>query len=261
DVTGTVESIPLITASILSKKLAESLDALVLDVKFGSGAFMSTLPAARALAESLVRVANEFGVRTSALLTDMNQPLGRMVGNAVEVHESVDVLRGVGPADVRRLTCELGAELLMAVHQSDTRAAALRRLENALDNGSAFEKFERMVAAQGGRLPAMSAAPAYDVVAQQAGWVTEIAGRELGLAIIELGGGRKLASDEIDASVGIEMLVRVGEYVERDQPLLRVFASMQSGAELVSSRLGRAIQISADNTPPQPLELIVDRCE
>jgi thymidine phosphorylase len=150
DVTATVPSIPLITGSIMSKKLAESLDALVLDVKFGSGAFMKTREQATLLAHSLVNTGERMGVRTTALLTDMNQPLGRMCGNAVEVLESIDVLKGGGPADVRRLTLELCADLLVSTGVEKTLQDAVKRCAGLLDDGSAFERYCRMVRAQGG---------------------------------------------------------------------------------------------------------------
>lgn len=149
DVTGTVPSIPLITASIMSKKLAESLDALVLDVKFGSGAFMKTKERATELAHSLVRTGERMGVKTTALLTDMNQPLGQMSGNAIEVLESIATLRGEGPSDVRELTVELAATLLVSTGRHSDLPAARITAESKLDDGSAFAKFEQMVAAQG----------------------------------------------------------------------------------------------------------------
>ena len=258
DVTGTVESIPLITASILSKKLAESLDALVLDVKFGSGAFMATIPQALQLAESLVRVAAEFGVRTTALLTDMNQPLGRAVGNAVEVHESVEVLQGGGPYDVRRLTCELGAELLLSTGQAVQREAALARLEDLLASGAAYEKFAQLVSAQGGCLPAAKVAPGTELCALQSGWVYGIDGRALGAAVIELGGGRKIVTDSVDPSVGLEMCVRVGDHVDLGQPLLRILGKSRD-ADRVRVALENAINIRVSDTAPPPLPLITHR--
>ncbi len=154
DVTGTVPSIPLITASIMSKKLAEGLDALVLDVKYGSGAFMKTLDQARELAHSMVDTGKRMGVPTAALLTDMNQPLGRTAGNAVEVNESIDVLKGEGPNDVFDLTLVLGAELLVLAKRDTTLADAMKRLQRAIDTGAGLEKFREMVAAQGGDLDA-----------------------------------------------------------------------------------------------------------
>ena len=188
DVTATVPSIPLITGSIMSKKLAESLDALVLDVKFGSGAFMKTREQATELAHSLVDTGNRMGVRTTALLTDMNQPLGRMCGNAVEVRESIDVLKGGGPDDVRRLTIELCAELLVSVGIDQDMNAARQRCVNLLTNGAAYERWCRMVQGQSGNPDAtLSVAPASELTADRAGVVSAIDTEALGLAIISLG--------------------------------------------------------------------------
>jgi pyrimidine-nucleoside phosphorylase/thymidine phosphorylase len=258
DVTATVESIPLITASILSKKLAESLDSLVLDVKFGSGAFMRDIGRARQLAETLVGVSRQMGVKSAALLTDMNQPLGRMVGNAVEVHEAVAVLQGDGPADVRELVCALGAELLVAERLAADRVAADSRLQTLLDNGQAYERFAGMVAAQHGRLPAVAAAAAHDVLAPHAGYVVSIDGRLLGQAVIQLGGGRKLMTDRVDPAVGLEMQVRLGQRVERGEPVVRMFARPGS-ASAVEALVRQAITVepaaTAESAAPP---LIVD---
>jgi pyrimidine-nucleoside phosphorylase len=260
DVTATVESIPLITASILSKKLAESLDSLVLDVKFGSGAFMRDIGRARQLAQTLVSVSRQMGVKTSALLTDMNQPLGRMVGNAVEVHEAVAVLQGGGPADVRELVCALGAELLVAERVAPDRAAAQRRLKTLLDDGQAFERFARLVAAQHGHLPAVAPAAAHEIVAPHAGIVVSIDGELLGQAIIQLGGGRRLMTDRVDPAVGLEMVVRLGQRVERGAPLVRMFARPGS-ASAVEPMVRQAITVDPAKTadsaaPPLIVEVI-----
>ena len=160
DVTATIPSIPLITASILSKKLAESLDALVLDVKWGSGAFMKTHEDAKALAISLVRVAHQLGTRTTAILTNMNRPLGQFIGNSVEIFESLNILRGEGPDDVRTLVCVLGGQLLVDTGISDSAEQGQQRIAESLDNGTALAKFEEMVVAQGGDLSVI-ATPAH----------------------------------------------------------------------------------------------------
>ena len=254
DVTATVPSIPLITGSIMSKKLAESLDALVLDVKFGSGAFMKTREQATQLAHSLVNTGKRMGVRTTALLTDMNQPLGRMCGNAVEVLESIDVLKGGGPSDVRLLTIELCAELLISAGIDQTLEDARRRCETLLDNGAAFERYCRMVKAQGGDPEAaLLIAPASDLVADQDGIVSSIDTEAIGLAIIALGGGRKKMGDPIDHSVGLEMLVRLGDRVQTGTPLVRIFSK---SPEQVTSAIRDAIQIRDAGIAP---ELIVER--
>ena len=224
DVTGTVPCIPLITASIMSKKLAESLDALVLDVKFGSGAFMQTYEQAVALAESLVRTGGRMGVRTTAILTDMNQPLGRMCGNAVEMLESIDVLKGQGPADVRQLTLELAADLLLSTGRAATREQALSTATDHLDSGRAMEKFEQMLVAQGGRPDfEYTVAPAVELPAEKAGVVTKVDTQRLGMAVIAMKGGRQQKDDVLDHTTGFEMLVRVGDRVEPGQSLVRLF--------------------------------------
>lgn len=224
DVTATVASIPLITASIMSKKLAEGLQALVLDVKFGSGAFMKTHEQASALAESLVAVGEHMGVATRAILTDMNQPLGQMVGNGVEVKEAMDVLRGQGPADLKEVTLRLSEDLLcLAGCASDTNTARTQ-LVHLLESGKAYEKFERMVAAQGGSLDApRPVAPSTELVAHSAGRIVAVDAEKMGWAVIAMGGGRRTKTDRIDPSVGFEWLVRLGDSVDIGQPLVRLF--------------------------------------
>ena len=254
DVTATVPSIPLITGSIMSKKLAESLDALVLDVKFGSGAFMKTREQATLLAHSLVNTGERMGVRTTALLTDMNQPLGRMCGNAVEVLESIDVLKGGGPVDVRLLTLELCADLLVSTGVEKTHEDAVKRCASLLDDGSAFERYSRMVRAQGGDPDAkLRVAKATDLVADTDGVVSAMDTEALGLVIISLGGGRRKMGDPIDHSVGLEMLVRIGDRVSRGTPLVKILSDQP---EAVIPSLRAAIQISETGTGP---ELIVER--
>jgi pyrimidine-nucleoside phosphorylase len=255
DVTATVPSIPLITGSIMSKKLAEGLDALVLDVKFGSGAFMKTAELARELARSMVNTGMRMGVRTTAVLTDMNQPLGRMVGNAVEVDESVAALEGRGPDDLMEVTLALGAELLVSAGGADSLDAARDELQQTVDSGAAREKFAEMVAAQGGDLEAPRlVAPASDVVAPESGYITAIDAERLGEAVIAMRGGRQKLGDVLDLSTGFEMLVRFGEKVERGQLLARLFAGEET------SRAGRekllsALQIADERPTLGPLIL------
>jgi len=257
DVTATVPSIPLITGSIMSKKLAEGLHALVLDVKFGSGAFMKTAELARDLAESMVSTGKRIGVSTTALLTDMNQPLGRMVGNAVEVDESVAALEGRGPADLMEVTLALGAELLVSTQRADSLEAARERLQKTIDDGSAREKFAQMVAAQGGDLDAPRlVAPATNVPAPRSGYVAAIDAEQLGEAVIAMRGGRQKLGDELDLSTGFEMQVRLGDQVDQGQPLARLFAGeepCQAGRE----KLLGAIRIADEKPTVGPL--ILDR--
>jgi pyrimidine-nucleoside phosphorylase len=257
DVTGTVPSIPLITASIMSKKLAEGLDALVLDVKYGSGAFMKTIDHARQLAISMVNTSQQMGVPTTALVTDMHQPLGRMVGNAVEVNESIDALAGHGPTDLMEVTLELGAELLLLAKREDTLTAGRARLRWAIDSGAGLEKFREMLAAQGGDLEApRPVAPAQEIVSLQAGFVAAMNTEQLGRVIIELGGGRKRLGDQLDLSIGLELLVRLGDEVQSGQPLVRVFAKPDAAGK-VHNMLLSAITIADNRVDPPPL--IVER--
>ena len=256
DVTGTVPSIPLIVASILSKKVAEGIDALVLDVKWGSGAFMTTLDLAQALAKELVNVGNQLGVNTSAMITDMNQPLGRMIGNAVEIDESVDILKGEGPADVTELTLQLGAQLLVqADAQSDTQSA-LRQLRETIDSGAALERLTQMVKNHGGDLTAARArGTSRDVLANESGKVARIHNDRLGLAVIEMGGGRKKLGDQLDHSTGIECLVRLGDSVESGQAIARVFCADDSKAAYASELVAASFVVGPDGAAP---DLIVE---
>ena len=259
DVTATVPSIPLITASIMSKKLAESLEALVLDVKFGSGAFMKSLDDARLLAHSLVDTGKRMGVKTAALLTDMNQPLGRMAGNLVEVHEALAALEGRGPPDLWESVRALGAELLRLTYRVPTREMAYALLDEQIASGRALAKFREMVAAQGGdldRLPPL--AESHDIACDQTGHVLSINTELLGIAIIELGGGRKQMSDPIDHSTGLEMLVRIGDRAIAGQSIVRVFAPAEK-VDQVRGLIAAAITLS--DQPVPPLSLIAERVE
>lgn len=225
DVTGTVPAIPLITASILSKKLSEGLDALVLDVKWGNGAFMKTRERAKALACSLVRVATMMGVPTRALITDMNRPLGRMIGNGLEIDESLEILAGEGPADSRQLTIRLGAELLVLAGVQPDLTAATAAIDRVIASGKARERFERMVRAQGGELKQGYSKPQpRELRASRSGYLAALDCEQLGVAVIEMGGGRKALGDKIDTGVGIEMLCQVGQMVTAGEPLAKVYS-------------------------------------
>jgi pyrimidine-nucleoside phosphorylase len=257
EVTATVASIPLITASIMSKKLAESLDVLVLDVKFGAGAFMKSQADAELLAQSLVETGTRMGVTTTALLTDMSQPLGRMVGNAVEVTEASSALEGHGPHDLWQVVCELGTELLVTATRGNlARDQAELMLSDAISSGRALQKFAEMVQAQGGDLDAKRPiSPAHEIVATREGFVTAIQGERIGFAVVDMGGGRRLMSDCVDHSVGLEMLVRIGDQVQRGQPLVRIFARQRNLA--VDQAISDAIEIQ--EVPVTPPLLIAQR--
>ncbi len=254
DVTGTVPSTPLITASIMSKKIAETLDALVLDVKWGSAAFKQTLPEAIELAESLVYTGKKFGVDTRAFLTDMTQPLGRMVGNANEVNESLEVLQGLGPSDTRELTIELAASLLVQVRHENSMESARRSLSEKIDRGFAWEKFQQMVAHQGGNISSpLPLAPDSVVHSRQTGFVWGVNGQLLGQAIIAMGGGRTVVGQRIDHGVGLEMLVRVGDPMEMNHPLVRIFARNDQQRETAARVVEQAIEIRLERPEPIPL--------
>lgn len=262
DVTGTVESIPLIASSIMSKKLAEGIDGLVLDVKVGSGAFMKTRDDARRLAETMVGIGTRMGCKTVALLTDMSQPLGRMVGNALEVRESLDVLRGGGPADVRALTLRLAIEMLMLAGRPEAEARALA--ERTLDGGAALKRFRAIVEAQGGDPAAiddpdahLARAPEVEpFVAPKAGYVTAIGTARVGLAAMCLGAGRARTDDTIDPAVGLEVCARLGDRVEAGQPLVQIHHRARGLADC-TAHLARAWQIGPE--PPEDRPLVIER--
>ena len=226
DVTGTVPSVPLITASILSKKLAENPRTLVLDVKVGSGAFMKDLSQARELAQSLVRTATRLGTSAMAWITDMNQPLGRMVGNACEVIESRELLRTPDyESPLCQLVVALAAEGLVAAGAEANVEVATERVKRQWDQGDAYECFARMIAAQGGAPEQpLSLAPSHVLVAPVRGWVEYINGELLGRLVIAIGGGRQQLGDSVDHGVGLQMHVGLGSQVEPGQPLLTVFS-------------------------------------
>jgi len=262
DVTGTVESLDLITASILSKKLAAGLEGLVLDVKWGNGAFMATLDEARALAASLVTVANGAGLPTRALVTDMNQPLAPAAGNALEVAHAVDFLtRKRRDPRAEAVTVALGAEMLTLSGLSGSLEEASARLTATLDDGRAAEVFGRMVAALGGpsdfvetAARHLAAAPVVrDVFAEGAGIVVGIDTRAVGVAVIELGGGRAKVSDTIDPAVGFDRLIGVGDHIDRATPIGRVHAATAAAAERAADRLKSAYRVGSSRPLDRPL--------
>jgi pyrimidine-nucleoside phosphorylase/thymidine phosphorylase len=267
DVTATVESIPLIAGSIMSKKLAEGIDALVLDVKVGRGAFMKTLPDARALAAALAGIGRSFGKRVSALLTAMDEPLGRAVGNALETAEAIALLRGEGPPDLREVTVLLGAEMLRLAGVASDGAAARGRVERAIADGSGLEKLAEITAAQGGdpaairdpaRLP--RAAEVWPVRAPRDGWVAAVDAEVVGLAAVALGAGRARVEDRVDPSVGIVVERKVGEPVRAGEPLCLVHAGPRSEPRpRVEARLGAAWTIA--DAPPPARALLLERMD
>jgi pyrimidine-nucleoside phosphorylase len=229
DVTGTVESIPLISASIMSKKIAEGIDALVLDVKTGSGAFMKTEADSRRLAESLVSIGNASGVKTEAVITAMDAPLGRAVGNALEVVECIEVLKGNGPQDLIEVSVELTARMLVLGRVADDLAGAERQVRQAIASGAGLDRFRRIVEAQGGdpkvvddytRLPHV--ADRHIVAAERAGFVTALDAELVGRASVALGAGRDRVEDPIDPAVGIMVAAKPGDAVRAGDPVLEL---------------------------------------
>lgn len=261
DVTATVECIPLICASILSKKLAEGIDALVLDVKFGRGAFMKDRAKARELAEALVAVAKKMGKPTRAVLTAMEQPLGRAVGNALEVAESIDCLRGRGPADTMEVTFALGEQMLLLTGVAKTPTEARQKLEAGIASGAALRKFREIVAAQEGdvrmidepgRLPQARLQVA--LPAGRSGCVSDVDAYQVALAALRLGAGRVKAEDRIDPAVGVSGLVKIGERVAAGEALCIVHANDERALAEANEILLRAVAVG--DTAPAPAKLV-----
>jgi pyrimidine-nucleoside phosphorylase len=261
DATATVEAIPLIAASIMSKKLAEGLTGLVLDVKTGAGAFMPKIEDAIKLAHTMIALGERRGCPTVALLTDMDAPLGVACGNALEVEESVLCLRDEGPADLREVTLALSAEMLLVAKIVRTEPEARKMLETALASGAALEKFRAIVRAQGGdervvddpRAVLPQAKLVKVLLAEQAGVAERVEPRVVGRAIIALGGGRTKVSDEIDPSVGVMMHVRPGAKVERGAPLATIHARDEATQAAAEEMLRRAIRVGETPPPERPL--------
>jgi thymidine phosphorylase len=252
DVTGTVESIPLIASSIMSKKIAEGTGSLVLDVKVGSGAFMPDLASARQLAQTMVELGNAYGVRTSALLTRMDTPLGHAVGNAVEVAEAVQTLRGHGPADLVEVTLALAEEMLRLAGLTADPAAALT-------DGSALERYGAMISAQGGDPDAVLPVATHReiVPAPAAGWLRSLDARAVGVAAWRLGAGRARKEDLVSATAGIICLAKPGVAVAGGQPVLELRADDPARFARARDALAGAIEIGAD--PPEADSLVLDR--
>jgi pyrimidine-nucleoside phosphorylase len=261
DVTGTVASIPLIVASIISKKVAEGAESLVFDVKWGRGAFMTEMDGALELAAKLVEEAERFERKSVAFVTDMNQPLGNAVGNALELVEAVELLKGRGPRDLTVLTLLLGAAMLDLAGKADGIAAGTELLKDEVVSGRALEVLKAMVEAQGGDPafvdePAMlpKASRVVEVCSTARGCVSSIDCAGLGSLVCDMGGGRKKARDEIDHGVGAVLLKKRGEEADRGEPLVRLYLSERSPADEFAERAGRLFTIS--DAPPAPRPLV-----
>jgi len=265
DVTATVEAIPLIAASIMSKKLAEGLTGLVLDVKCGAGAFLPPLEQGLELAQTMIALGEDRGCPTVALLTAMDRPLGRACGNGLETEEAIMALRGEGPPDLMEVTYALGVEMLLAAGVEKSSAKARKKLENALGSGLAAEKLERLIEAQGGNpavvedpaaLPQALAVEIYAAAAT--GVVTRVDPRTIGRAVVALGGGRQRVEDTIDHSVGFVITVKPGDKIVAGEPIASVYARDATGIALGCQALADAITIG-DRLRDRPLPLVSHR--
>jgi pyrimidine-nucleoside phosphorylase len=263
DVTGTVQSIPLIASSVMSKKIAAGADAILLDVKVGEGAFMETLDDARKLAELMVSIAVSAGRRCTALLSDMNQPLGQAVGNALEVREAIHTLHGKGPEDFREHCLVAAAHMLVLGQKAGDESEGRSMAEEALDGGGAWERFTALIAAQGGdvsyvedpdRLP--KASRIETIPAPRGGYLRQINARIVGETAVLLGAGREKKGDPIDHAVGIEIFHNVGDRIEEGQPLFAVHANDEEKLQVARRRLLDA-HIWSDS-PVEPLPLFYD---
>ncbi|EAD3285974.1 pyrimidine-nucleoside phosphorylase [Listeria monocytogenes] len=256
DVTGTVNSIPLIASSIMSKKIAAGADAIVLDVKTGAGAFMKTDEDAENLAHAMVRIGNNVGRNTMAVISDMSQPLGEAIGNALEVKEAIDTLKGQGPADLTELVLVLGSQMVVLAKQAETLDEARAKLIEVIENGAALEKFKTFLSNQGGdasivghpeKLP--QAKYQIEVPAKTSGFVSQIVADEIGIAAMILGAGRATKEDEINLAVGLMLRKKVGDAVKEGESLVTIFAD-QEDVENVKAKIYENIQISDHATAP-----------
>ncbi|ASB63011.1 thymidine phosphorylase [Bacillus sp. A053] len=263
DVTGTVNSIPLIASSIMSKKIAAGADAIVLDVKTGAGAFMKTEEDAAELAKAMVRIGNNVGRQTMAVISDMSQPLGFAIGNALEVKEAIDTLKGEGPEDLHELVLTLGSQMVVLAKKADTLDEARAKLEEVMKNGKALEKFKDFLKNQGGdssivddpsKLP--QAAYQIEVPAKEAGVVSEIVADEIGVAAMLLGAGRATKEDEIDLAVGIMLRKKVGDKVEKGEPLVTLYANRENVDEVIAKVYGN-IRLAAEAKAPKLIHTLI----
>ena len=257
DVTATVNSIPLIASSIMSKKIAAGANAIVLDVKVGEGAFMKDIENAKKLAEAMVTIGNQVGRKTMAVISDMSQPLGRAIGNALEVQEAIETLRGEGPEDLTELCLTLGSQMVYLANKADNLEDARKQLETNLKNGKALEQFKLFLRSQGGDervvdqpqlLP--QAKFKFELPAKKAGVVTEIIANEIGKAALMLGAGRETQKSVIDLSVGIVLHKKIGDKVEQGETLLTIHAN-KSSIDAIKDKLYQHINIS-NKEIPQP---------
>lgn len=263
DVTGTVNSIPLIASSIMSKKIAAGADAIVLDVKTGAGAFMKTDEDAENLAHAMVRIGNNVGRNTMAVISDMSQPLGEAIGNALEVKEAIDTLKGEGPEDLTELVLVLGSQMVVLAKQAETLEEARAKLIEVIENGAALEKFKTFLANQGGdasivdhpeKLP--QAKFQIEVPAKTSGFVSKIIADEIGIAAMILGAGRATKEDEINLAVGLMLRKKVGDSVKEGESLVTIFAD-QEDVENVKAKIYENIEISNQAVAPTLIHKVI----
>ena len=264
DVTATVESLPLIASSIMSKKIAAGADAILLDVKVGSGAFMKTLEDSRALAREMVRIGSQVGRQTVALITDMDMPLGRKIGNALEVQEAVEVLSGKGDHRLRSLCLELSANMVYLGRQAETMEGARAKAVEAVRSGGALEKLRQMAEAQGGdpsyitNPEKFTISPAcVEIAAPQGGYITRLDAEGCGLAAVELGAGRETKESPIDPGAGIILMKNKGDRVEKGQPIARLYAQSKALCRRGEERFFQALEVGPQT--PQTGSMILDR--
>jgi pyrimidine-nucleoside phosphorylase len=265
DVTGTVDSIPLIASSIMSKKIAAGADAICLDVKTGAGAFMKTDEEAENLAKAMVRIGHNVGRKTMAVISDMSQPLGYAIGNALEVKEAIDTLKGEGPEDLTELVLVLGSQMVVLANQAENLEEAREKLIAVMKNGQALQKFKQFLENQGGdgsivdapeKLP--QAKYQIEVPAKDEGFVSEIVADEIGIVAMILGAGRATKEDEIDLAVGLMLRKKVGDAVKIGEPLVTIFSN-QEDVEAVKTKIYENIRISNEVKPPTLIHKIITK--
>ena len=263
DVTGTVNSIPLIASSIMSKKIAAGADAIVLDVKTGNGAFMKTLEDAEALAHAMVSIGNNVGRNTMAIISDMSQPLGRAIGNALELKEAIDTLNGQGPEDLTELVLTLGSQMVVLAERASTLEEARQLLNEAIENGSALDKFKTFLENQGGDASVVDSAELLptaeyqiDYKAKSSGVVSELIANEIGVASMMLGAGRQTKEDDIDLSVGIVLNKKVGDNVNEGESLLTIHSNRENVDDVIK-KLDESIEIKAQAKTPTLIHKII----
>ncbi|MCO6543914.1 MAG: pyrimidine-nucleoside phosphorylase [Lactobacillus sp.] len=263
DVTDTVDSIPLIASSIMSKKIASGTDALVIDVKTGSGAFMKTLDKSIELAQALVEIGKSVGMKCIAVISDMNQPLGNKIGNALEIEESIDLLKGQGPADLKELVLTLGSYMVVLGEKANNFDEAKELLEDTITSGKALERFRALIKAQKGDTRVIEdytvmpqAKYRIPLIAQKSGVISEIEADEVGIASMMLGGGRQKTDDQLDYAVGIELHKKIGDTIHEEEPILTIYSD-QKNVDEVKQLLTNNIKISDHAEKPQMIYQII----